>query len=104
MAKTGILCQIGIFCFQRDEITDGTIKGGVVSCAISKRTRATTSTCAGEIRSLFYGIDMAMAMEGLLEELIFGNTGVGIPTYVHSGSSDALYQAGSANTVGSENY
>ena len=44
-----------------------------------------------------------MISQGLLAELIFGNMGVAIPTYVRNDNSDAAYQVGSVNTVTNEN-
>ena len=48
---------------------------------------------------MFYGFDMARTFKGLLTELMFGDIWVGIPAYVRSDNSDALYQVDSVNAV-----
>ena len=53
--------------------------------------------------SIFYGFDMERALNGLLDELTFGNMGSEIPKYVRINNSGASYQLDSANTVTSEN-
>ena len=40
--------------------------------------------------------------KGLLEELMFGNAGGGIPTYDRSDNSDASYHVDSVNTATNE--
>ena len=45
---------------------------------------------------------MDRMLKGLLAELMFGNTGVAIPTYVRSDNSDAVYQVELVNTVANE--
>ena len=45
---------------------------------------------------------MARALKGILEALLFGNVGLGIPTYVRNDNADAAYQVDSANTVTNE--
>ena len=52
---------------------------------------------------MFYGFDIARMLKGLFSELLFGNIGAGIPTYVRSGNSTAAYQVDSLNTVTNEN-
>ena len=54
-------------------------------------------------QALFYGCDMARMLKGLLEELIFGNMGSEIPTYVRNDNPDVSYQVDSSNTVTNEN-
>ena len=41
-------------------------------------------------------------LKGLLAEILFGNIGVEIPTYVRNGNSAVVYQVDSANTVTNE--
>ena len=77
-------------------------RGIAVSRGGNKCPRVPTYSYAGGIQALFYGSDMARAMKCLLEELIFGNMGPGIPTYVRSDNTDALYQVDSANTATNE--
>ena len=48
---------------------------------------------------LFFGFDMARALGGLMDEILFGNIGIKIPTYVRNGNSTVVYQVGSASTV-----
>ena len=52
------------------------------------------SSYAGEIQALFYGFDVCVCVgvKGLWEELIFGNVGARIPTYVRNDNSDAAYK------------
>ena len=47
-------------------------------------------------------VDMARMLHGLLAELIFGNMGAEIPTYVRSDKSDAVYHVVSVNTAAGE--
>ena len=42
---------------------------------------------------------MAGALKGILAELLFGNIGVVIPTYVRNDNSDAAYRSDYVNTV-----
>ena len=42
---------------------------------------------------------MARALKGLMGEILFGDTGAKIPTYVRNGNSAVVYQVDSANTV-----
>ena len=58
-----------------------------------------TSSYAGKIQAFLYGCDMDRMLQGLLVELIFGNMGVEIPTYVRIDDSDASYRVDSVNTV-----
>ena len=53
-------------------------------------------------KQCFYGFDMARRLEGLLAELLFGNIGAGIPTYVRNDNSAVAYQVDSSNTVANE--
>ena len=55
-----------------------------VSRASNKSPRATTSKESGVIQAVFYGFDMARMLKGLLGELLFGNIGVVISTYVRN--------------------
>ena len=48
---------------------------------------------------MFYGFDMDRMLKGLLADLLFGNIGLEIPTYVRNDNSTAAYQVDSANTV-----
>ena len=41
---------------------------------------------------------MVRVLKGLLAELMYGNMGAEIPTYVRSDNSDAAYRVDSANT------
>ena len=50
-------------------------------------------------KALFYGFDMSSMLKGLLAELMSGNMGAVIPTYVRSDNSDAANHVGSVNTV-----
>ena len=45
---------------------------------------------------------MAGMLIGLLAELLFGDIGVAIPTYVGNDNSDDVYQVDSSNTVTNE--
>ena len=72
-----------------------------VSWVINKRPRVTTSKEAGEIQAVFYGCDMAMMLKGLLSDLLFGNIGVEIPTYVRNDNCTLLYHVESAKSVSS---
>ena len=45
----------------------------------------------------FYGSEMARILKGILSELLFGDIGAGIPTYVRSDNSTVVYQVDSAN-------
>ena len=65
----------------------------------SKSHRASTSSFAGSIQALFYGFDMDRMLKGLLAELLYGNIGVEIPTYVQNDNTEAAYRADSLNTV-----
>ena len=76
--------------------------GIAVSWASNVITTASASSCAGGIRSLFYGFDMARMLKGLSAELTRGNMRVWIPTYVRNDNSDASYLVDSANTVTNE--
>ena len=61
------------------------------------------SSYTGQIQALFYGFDMSRMLKGLLSELMFGNMGAVIPTYVRSDNSNAVYQVDSVNTSTDEN-
>ena len=64
--------------------------------------RVSTSSYDGEIQALFYGFDMDRLLKGLLSELMFGNTGAGIPTCARNANPDASYQVDSVDTVTTE--
>ena len=51
---------------------------------------------------MFYGFDMARMLKGLSADLLFGNIGVAIPTYVRNDNSTAAYHVDSPNTVTDE--
>ena len=57
----------------------------------------------GEIKELFYACGVATMLPGLSEGLMFGNMGVGIPTYVRNDDSDAVRQGDAVNTATKEN-
>ena len=76
--------------------------GIAVSWVSNKSPRASTSSYERGVQASVYGFDMAMTLKGLLDGLMFGNMGVGIPTYVRSDNSDAAYQVDSVNTVTNE--
>ena len=61
-----------------------------------------TSSFAGWILALFYGFYMARMLKGLLSELLLGNIGVAIPTYVRKDNPTVLYQVDSVNAVTNE--
>ena len=73
-------------------------KGIVISRAIDKSPRVATPSFAGGVQAVF-GFDVARMLKGLLSEILFGNKGVKIPTYVRNDNSTAVYQVDSANTV-----
>ena len=52
---------------------------------------------------MFYGPGMARMLKFRLAELLFGDIGVEIPTYVRNDNSTASYQVDSPNTVTREN-
>ena len=51
----------------------------------------------------FYGFDTARFPKEMLAELLFGNVGCSISTYVRNDNSDAVYRMESTNTVADEN-
>ena len=51
---------------------------------------------------MFYCYDMARMLKGLLSELLFGNVGMEIPTYVRNDNSTVLHQVDSPSTVTDE--
>ena len=57
------------------------------------------SCYTGEIQALRYGFGLARILNLLISQLILGNIGGGIPTYVRNDRSDSAYQVDSANTV-----
>ena len=59
-------------------------QGVAISCVSNKSPRATASEESGVTQAAFYGFDMARMLKGLLAELLFGNIGVAIPTYVRN--------------------
>ena len=103
LTKTGSRAQIGICVFRENKLRNrqnGEFHHGIaISWASNKSHRVATSSFAGEIQAVFYGFDMARTLQGLLAELLFGNMGVEIPTYVRKDNAAAVYQADSANAV-----
>ena len=51
---------------------------------------------------MFYGFDAARFIKEMLAELLFGNVGCSINTYVRNDNSDAVYHMESMNTVTNE--
>ena len=51
---------------------------------------------------MFYGIDTSRFIKGALAELLSGNAGCSINTYVGNDNSDAVYHMKSTNTVTNE--
>ena len=103
-AKAGNRAQIGIFgCMRKQKLTcfevDEFHQSVAISWVSNKSPRVTTSKEAGVIQAVFYGVDMARVLEGLLGELLFGNIGVAIPTYVRNDNYKILQQAESAKTL-----
>ena len=94
LTKTGSRAKIGICGFLRQRIADAA-KNVEFQQRISvpwmsnNSPRAPTSSYSGEIRTLFYGFDIDRMLKVLLSELMFGNMGVGIPTYVRNDNPDA---------------
>ena len=70
-----------------------------ISWVSNKSPRVTTSKEAGEIQEVFYGFDMARVLKGLLAELLFGNIGVEIPTYVRNDNRTIIYQVETTKSV-----
>ena len=108
LTKTGSRAQIGICGFIRAKITEQNKnqqfhKGIAISWSSSKSPRVATSSYAGEIQALFYGFDTARFLKEMLAELLFGNVGCSINTYVRNDNSDAVYHMDSMNTVTNEN-
>ena len=54
--------------------------------ASNKSPVVSPSIFAGVIQAAFYGFDMARMLKGLSADLLFGNIGVAIPTYVRNGN------------------
>ena len=52
---------------------------------------------------MFYGFDMARMSKGLLGDLLVGNIGVEIPTYVRNDNRTVAYQVDSVKAVGGGN-
>ena len=104
LTRTGSRAQIGICGFSGKQITEQTKNGefqqGVtISWVGNTSPRVPTSSFAGEIQAVFYGFDMARMLKGLTAELLFGNLGAEIPTYVGNDNSASVYQVDSVNTV-----
>ena len=57
----------------------------------------------GEIQALFYGFGTSRFIKEMLAELLFGNVGCSINTYVGNDNSDAVYHMESMNTVTDKN-
>ena len=53
----------------------------------------------GEIQAPFYDFDTSRPIKEMLAELLFGNVGCSINTYVRNDNSDAVYHMASMNTV-----
>ena len=68
----------------------------------NKSPRLTTTKEYGAIQAVFYGFDMARMLKGLLAELVFGNIGVGVSTYVRRDNLKILRQVGSPKSVSAE--
>ena len=107
LTKTGSMEQIGICGFSRNHITDETKhlerqQGTALSWVGNESPRAPTAIYAVGAHVLFYGFDMATMSNGHLAELIFGNMGPEIPTYVRNDNSDAAYRADTANILNNE--
>ena len=103
MTKAGSRAQIGTCGFLRKKITDQAEnvefrKGIDVSCVSNESRRVPTSSFAVAIQAV-YGFEMSRMSKGLLSELLFGDIGVKIPTYVENDNSTAAYQVDSANAV-----
>ena len=62
-----------------------------------------TSIFAGVIQSLFLRFRHVQGVKGLSSELIYGDIGVEIPTYVRNDNPDAPNQVDSVNTAQGEN-
>ena len=61
-------------------------------------TRVSTSSYSG-VQALSYGCDMARMLKGLLDELMFGNLVVEIPTSGRSDKPEESYHVDSANSA-----
>ena len=70
-----------------------------VSWVSDKSPIVAASSFSGKIQAVFYGFDMAMILKGLMGELLFGNIGVGIPTFAGHDNSAVVYQVDSVNAV-----
>ena len=77
-------------------------RGSAVSRTSKKSHRVPTSSYAGEIKALSYAFDVTRMLNGILEELLYGNIGVRMPTYVRNDNSAVAYQVDSANTATNE--
>ena len=93
--------------FLRKQITGRTknveFRQGVdVSWVGNESHRESTASFAVGIQAVFYGFDVARTLKGMRSELLLGNIGVEIPTYVRSDNSDDAYHVDSANTVTNE--
>ena len=81
--------------FEEDEFH----QGEAISWVSNKSPRATKSKESGVIQQFFYVFDMARMLKGLLPELLFGNIGVELPTYVRNNNYKILQQAESTKSV-----
>ena len=104
LTKTASRAQIGIWGFPRHRNSEKTknveLRRGIsVSWVNNKCPVAPTSSCAGEMKALFYGFNMATMLKGPLSELTFGNMGVEIRTYARGDKPDVTYQVDSVNTA-----
>ena len=102
--ESGSRPHIGIFGLLRKRITEQTKnveyrQGVSVSWAGNKIPRWPTSSFAWGIEALLYGFDMARALKDLLSELLLGDIGGEIPTYLRSDKSETSYRADSVYTV-----
>ena len=107
LTKTGSRAQLGICGFIRSKIKETNKNenfhtGIAISWPSSEGPRVSTSSYDGEIQALFYGLDAARSIKEMLSELLFGNAGWPIITYVGSDNSDAVYHMGSTNTAENE--
>ena len=107
LTRAGNRAQIGICGFatkQNFKKTDVAEfhQGVEISWAGNKSPRVTTSEEAGATQAVFYGFDMARMLKGLLSELLVGNIGVEIPTYVRNDNCTIMYQVEPTKSVSNE--
>ena len=107
LTKAGNRAQIGLFGFMRKRKLNFSDEnefhqGVAISWDSSKSPMVTTSKESGVIKTVFYGFDMDRMLKGILEELLFGNIGVEISTYVRSDNFKILQQVESVKSVSKE--